>query len=377
MKAIFEHRELDKAVSATGRVTTGKATMPILSGILISVDNGFATFTAGNNELFLQYIIPAQVSIPGQVVVSGRLFNDLIKKMPSSDISMTLNEENSLLTVQSGKAIYKILTMKANEYPEIESTMPENGIQITCADLRKIHRLTSFAVSKDTAAAPLFTGIDIIFKDEILSATGTDKKRLARKTIPFKSTANGEIIIPPDSLSEITRLTESEEIIRMSWDKGKICFQTDNVFLSCRAITGAFPADIDKVIPKNLPNSVTVNRQELLDSLDRVSLISTSRDEKYTFNTIVFSVQGDLFKIRSASGEKGEANEELATENIGSDCEFAFNGYMVLDLLKAIESEKVTFCFPEKSNTSSIIPVGDDSFIYAISPLRENMYRKE
>lgn len=376
MKAVFQHKDLDRAVSATGRIAAGKSTIPIMSGILIAADANKATLTAGNNEMFMDYTIPCDVQLPGKALVSGRLLSDLVKKMPTNDIAMSLDAESNTLIVQSGKAIYKILTMKANEYPETEKAQTENSIEITGADLRDIFRLTSYAVAKKDIAKPLFTGIDIQFKEGVLSALGTDRQRAARKTMPFNSSSVGEIIIPPESLAEITRLVAPEERIHMGWGKGRVVFETDNLYLVCLSINGKFP-DFDREKPKTPRSVVTLDRNELLDALDRISLIGAEFGQNYTYNTIVFAVGNNQVKLWSESGIKGKANEEIPADIQGESCKFAFNGFTILDFLKAIDNEKIIMTFPPTLAPVLLTPAGDDSYIYIASPLREDMYEKE
>ncbi|MDR3591552.1 MAG: DNA polymerase III subunit beta [Negativicutes bacterium] len=369
MKAIFNHKDLDKAVQAAARIAGGKTTIPVLSGILVSIESEKATFSASNYEISLEYSIPAIVEIPGTILISGRLFSDLIKKMPTDNITISSDEEDNLLVVQSGTSTYKILTMKADEFPAIERVQQDNAIELTGADLQEIHRLTSFCVA--TSGSPIFTGIHILINDGILTAYGSDTHCLAKKKIAFNSTVTGDVIIPPISLLEICRLAEPEDKVIMSLHKGKISFQTDSIYFSCQAIQGHRP-DFERVIPKVTPTKVTLSREVFLIALERVSIIGTERTKDGVSNNVVISSDKDRMIITSQSGEKGKAYEEFPATIDGSDVRFLFNSYLITGFLRAIDADQIIFSFPETKAPCLLIPTDDDSYLYVTSPMREN-----
>ncbi len=368
MEVVFNQKELDKALGAAKRATMAKGSLTVLSGILIEAVGDRATFSATNFDTHIQYKIPARAESSGKVLVSGNLLHDLVRRMPGPDVTLTLND--NLLNVQSGAADYKIVTMNPAEFPLIEKVQAETSLAISGDDLRTIYDYTSFAVAGEKGDRPMFTGINLACTDDSLVATGTNSHQLARKSIPFSTEAQGSIIIPPAAIAEVGRLTDPGEGLTLNWGRGKIAFQNDNLYFSCRAIEGQFP-DVSRVIPQGLPTSITLSPHDLAMAIDRISLIATQRTEKVTLTVMALAIDGDVLTITANTPDKGQAREELwGKGNAGPKVALYFNGSQILDCLRAVEAEKITLAMPEKPGAASIVCEGDDSYIYVICSQR-------
>lgn len=367
MEALFNKRELDKALGAAIRATSSKGTISALSGILIEAKGNQATFSATNYDTSIQYKIPARTEVPGCSLVSGRLLHDLVMRMPGPDVTLAVSDK--YLTVRSGAADYKIVSMDSAEFPAIEAAQTDNTLNISADDLRNIHRFTAFAVATDKGQRPIFTGINLTCKDGALVAVGTDTHQLAKKSIPFAIDAQSSIVVPPLAIAEVIKLTDPDEGIALSWGKGKVIFQTDNLYFSCRAIDGVFP-DVERVIPKVLPTRITLCRKDLELAIDRLSLVAIERYKGGSSVVICLALQDNVLTITGNGVDKGEAKEVIAGVSEGPAVSLKFKGDLMLDCLRALDTDRIILSLPDKPGGATIVGEGDDSFIYVIMSLR-------
>lgn len=368
MEATFIQKDLDRALGAAIRATSKTGSLPILAGILIEAVGDRATFSATNYDTSIQYKIEARTESSGKVLVSGKLLHDLVKKMPGPDV--TLATVDSHLAVRSGAADYKIVTMNAAEFPVLEPVNADTTLHLAASDLQDIHRYTAFAVAEKDVARPFLTGILLRCQDGELMAAASDSHRLARKMIPFSTEASGSIIIPPGAMTEVVKLIDENEGVTLTWGKGKIGFQTDSLYLSCRSVVATYP-DIERLVPKNLPTTLTLNRDELKIAIERLSIIASDRSQNIFSNTMRFAAADNILTISAKTGDKGQAREDLVAVIDGPTATIHLNGSQVLDGLNALGADKVVMSLPDNPlGAITIVGDGEEGFLYINCALR-------
>lgn len=367
MEIQFASKDLEKAVQAANRVISGKLLNPALTGILIAAESDKVQFTATNFEITIRYTVSALVLEPGRVLVSGKLLYDLIKRMPGTDITLKTGLKNNMLTVKgSSRAVYDILLMDVNLYPELQSLESENTVQMKGALLHEIYRKTAYAVA-DTIARPMFTGVNFKFSEAELIATGTDTHRLSRKKFQVNGKTD-DFIITVKALSDLSSLVEADAEIIIFCKSGKVVFVTDQLYYQSQGISGTFP-DVDRVIPKELPLRVVVDRLELLQAIDRLSVISIYKMQDITMNDINLSFSQGEIVIRGNTAEKGSAFEQIPADIEGEPIDICLNGTQVVECLKSLDSDKVILSFANHKAPGTILADNDDQFIHVICPL--------
>lgn len=363
----FASKDLEKAIQTVNKVLSGKLINSVLSGILITADADKVQFTGTNFEVMIQYNVSANVLEPGKILVSGKLLYDLIKRMPGTEITLKTGLKNNMLTVKgSSKAIYDILLMDANSYPETESLESENIARMKGTILHEIYRKTAYAVAV-MQDKPIFMGVNFKFGESELTATGTDTHRLSRKKVEVTGKTD-DFIITVRALADISSLVGDEEEIAIFRRAGKVVFQTEQLYYQSQVISGIFP-DVDRVIPKALSLRVTIDRQELLQAIDRLSVISVCKMQDITLNDINLSFnQGEII-IRGNTAEKGAAFEEIPAEVEGDPIEICLNGTQVVECLKSLDSDKVILSFSNNKAPGTVLADNDDQFLHVICPL--------
>lgn len=368
MEVQFSVKELEKAVQAVNKIIPKKSLSQALSGILITAnDADKVQFTGADYEATIQYTMEADVIELGTVLVSGQLLHDLIKQMPDTEVTLKTGvKENTLTVKNSSRSRYDILLMDTNLYPEIATLDGENTVTVKGSVLHEIHRKTAFAVAAE-AIKPIFTGVHFSFKDGILTAVGTDTHRMSRKRIPVEGTIS-DFIIPVKTFSNLLSLVEADNDVTMLCQSGKVIFRTAELYYQARTIIGAFP-DIERAIPQELPLRAVVNRHEMLQAINRLSVISFYREEKITRNDINLSFASDGIRLQGNTANRGSAFEEIHAEVTGEPIEILLHGTQLLECLKALDSEDIVLSFNNKRSPGTITTEDDENFVHVICPL--------
>ena len=279
MKFICEREKLLKAINSVVRGVASKTTMPILEGILIQTNDNEIKLTTYDLEIGIEYVIESEVEEQGNTVVNAIMFSEIIRKLPDTQISITLNE-NNLLVIECEGSLYKLATMNPEEFPELPKIDVENSIELEQKSLKEMIRKTIFAVSTEENR-PIFTGCLFEIKNNRLNVVAVDGFRLAWKTKALKEAVKDFVaVIPGRTLNEINKiLLDSFDIVKIGVNKNQALFEMENCKIVTRLLDGEF-LNYSSVIPENWETRIRVDRKNIQDCFERISLISASAIEK-------------------------------------------------------------------------------------------------
>ena len=148
MKIVCYKDNILKALNSVIKGVATKTTMPILEGILIQTNDNEIKLTTYDQEIGIEYILECDVIEQGSTVVNAVMFSEIIRKLPDTEISITLNK-NNLLEIECEGALYKLTTMNPDEFPELPKIEIENSIEVDQNVLKNMIRKTIFAVSNE------------------------------------------------------------------------------------------------------------------------------------------------------------------------------------------------------------------------------------
>ena len=309
MKIICEKEKIIKALNSVTKAVSSKPTMPILEGILIQTNNKEVKLTTYDLEIGIEYVIDCEVQEEGAIVVNATMFSEIIRKLPNTDITIYVNEKN-LLVIECEGSLYKLATMNPTEYPELPQINIENSIEIEQNHLRDMIRKTIFAVSTEENR-PIFTGCLFEIVNNKLNVVAVDGFRLAWKSKFLQTKVNDfSAVIPGRTLNEINKiLTDSFDTIKIGIAKNQALFELENCKIVTRLLDGEF-LNYSSVIPETWETRIRVNKANLQNCFERISLISSSsmeREKKYPVKVSI-----DIGKvIISCTNQTGEAKEEM------------------------------------------------------------------
>ncbi|MCI8444536.1 MAG: DNA polymerase III subunit beta [Clostridia bacterium] len=368
MKIVCYKDKIIKAINSVVKGVASKTTMPILEGILIQTNDNEIKLTTYDLEIGIEYVMECEVKEQGSTVVNAIMFSEIIKKLPNTEIHISINDKN-LLEIECEGSLYKLATMNPEEFPELPKIEVENSIEIDQSILKNMIRKTIFAVSSEESR-PIFTGCLFEIENNKLNLVAVDGFRLALRSIYLnKQSNNFNAVIPGKTLNEVNKIiSDSFEPIKIGVSKNQALFEMDNCKVVTRILDGEF-LNYKNVIPSNWETRIRVNKNSVQNSFERISLISASSVEKEKKYPVKVNV--DIGKVViSCTNQTGDAKEELYVSTEGKNLEAGFNPKYFLDSLKAIEDEEVYIEFGTSISPCLVKSVENNDYTYMILPIR-------
>lgn len=369
MKFICEKEKLLKAINSVVKAASSRTTMPILEGILIQTNDKEIKLTTYDLELGIEYILECNIEEQGNTVVNATMFSEIIRKLPDADINITLNEKD-LLVIECQGSLYKLSTMNPLEFPELPSIDVENSVELDQNTLKNMIRKTIFAVSVEENR-PIFTGCLFEIANNKINVVAVDGFRLSLKSNYLEKVSKDfSAVIPGKTLNEVNKIiSDSFEPIKISVAKNQALFEMENCKIVTRLLDGEF-LKYDNIIPKNWETRIRVNKKDLQECFERVSLISMSSIEKERKHPVKLSIEIGKATI-SCANQAGDAKEEILISTEGKNIEAGFNPKYFLDALKVIDDEEIFVDLGSSISPCIIRPVDEDgSYLYMILPIK-------
>ena len=367
MKFICNQQALAKALNTVSKAVSSRTTMPVLKGILIeATEEGSLILTASDLEISIKKEIEAVVEEPGSSVVIAKLFGDIIRKLPDENITVSSEEDNSVL-IKTSYSEFKVVSLPVDEFPSVgEKEEESREIVFERSIFKDMVRKTAFAASIEESKGVL-TGILTEINEEDIKMVSLDGYRLALVREKMKSESPDKFIIAAKVMSEISKIVSDEDDegdIRISLGKKKAVFNIEKTEIILRIMEGEYIKYAD-IIPAENTTKVITGRDILLESIERASLLAKEGKN----NLIKITINNDLMTITSRS-EEGNVKEELIIDKTGNDLEIGFNSKYVIDVLKAIDDEKISLNFKTGISPCVVKPEEGDKYEYLILPVR-------
>ena len=357
-----------KAINSVVKAVASKTTMPILEGILIQTNDNEIKLTTYDLEIGIEYIMECNVIEQGSTVVNAIMFSEIIRKLPDTEIKISLNDKN-LLEIECEGSHYKLATMNPDEFPELPQISIENSIEMEQNSLKDMIRKTIFAVSTEENR-PIFTGCLFEVKDNKLNVVAVDGYRLAIKSNLLNSKSNDfSVVIPGKTLNEINKIIlDSFDSIKIGVSKNQALFEMENCKIVTRLLDGEF-LNYSNAVPQNWETRIRVNKNNIQNCFERIILISASSIEKEKKYPGKISIEIGKVTI-SCTNQTGDAKEEIYVTTEGKNLEAGFNPRYFLDALKVIDDEEVYIDFGTNISPCIIRPIEGDEYTYMILPIR-------
>lgn len=343
-----------------------KSTMPVLSGIRIETKEGGRVELASTDmELSLRLTLEVKVEGEGAAVAPGRLLTDVIKSLPSGEVSLDFDEKEQLMDVTSGSASFRLNCLPAADFPRLPE-MPEVGaFEIDSKPLMETINTVARAASRDETR-PVLTGILIKFSREKVKMVATDSYRLSVCETKAVTTLTDkkEVIVPRSSMEELARICGQvkPERVTVGLIDGQAIFSAGNIFLTSRLIEGQFP-NYQQLLPEEFKHEIQVDREELLEVVGRIGLMAQKNAPiKMKFAT------GEL-TVSAQTPQVGEASESMPVAFQGEEVEIGFNPEFLRDGVESVKEEQVALRIISPLRPGLLKGVGDE-FLYLIMPVR-------
>lgn len=367
MKIICDTNILSKACQNIQRSVSSKATLPALDCILIKTTADGINLTGYDLEIGTETSISAFVEEKGEIAINGRYLCDILRLLPDTKVKIE-TDEKYMCKITSGEAEYSIIGTPADTYPELPDVTGTIPVTISQEILKDMIRKTIYAVSVGDSK-PVHTGIKFEIENNKIILIALDGFRLAirREDIDY----NGEkmnFVVPAKTLNEIMKLADSEDeeaVYQLSVGKRHIVFTMGEYKLISRLLEGDF-LDYKSAIPAYFKTNIVVERRELIESVERVSLLVSAEKIKTPIRCLA---EDNMMKLSNTTSA-GKAKDRCIAETDGDSIEIGFNGRYMLDALKVCDEEKVNIELNGSVSPIIITPINNDKFLFLILPMR-------
>lgn len=345
-------------------IVASKGSLPVLQNVLIEAKDKELTLTTTDLDISIRSSVECEVVETGMTTLPVKLLFNSISKAAEGPVEVEV-DANDHAAITAGSAKFRIAGMKESEFPRLPSGEEESRYSLTQQVLREMFRKTSYAASQDDTRRTL-KGVLMSFREGKLVMVATDGRRLAlvENELEFPQSAEKDIVLPYKAVQELQRSLSGDENVTITVQKSQICFQLGSIMIYSKLMDDAYP-NYAQVIPKECAEQVAVDRQLLLDALERASVMTM--DEAHSIK-LVF--ESGRLTVASAASDIGEAKDEVPIKYAGERIEIMFNPTYVMDPLKAIDDDEVTINL-NNGHSPAVIKCSIP-FLYVLMPLRIN-----
>ena len=353
-------------------VVGSKATMPILSNVLIEAEKDQISLTTTNLDLGIRCKIKAEVKETGAVTLPVKRLATIVRELPNVDVTFDA-APNHQVKLTSGGSNFRIMGIGKEEFPPLPEFGDEKAYTLEQGELTAMLKSVSYAQSSDETRY-ILNGVYFNFKDGKLSLVATDGRRLAlvSQEMDVPAASAGAIILPAKTVAELMRLLDKGEKLKINFNERRAAFQIatdkdtsgliDSVYLYSKVVEGNYP-NYNQVIPKETHQRIKLERELFLQCVHRAALVCSEKS-----NSVKIKLTSNLLEITAQSPDFGEAHESMAIGYSGPELQVAFNPSFVMDPLRALTKDEIFFELKDEVSPGVFKTL--DSFICVIMPVR-------
>ncbi|MDP8259809.1 MAG: DNA polymerase III subunit beta [Candidatus Gygaella obscura] len=361
MKIKTNKKELLNQLQVVQNIISPKATLPILSNILIETKNNDLRFTSTDLDIGITCLLPVDINEQGAITLPARRFIEIIRELPDNEIRITTRKNNTTL-IETDNCQFKLSGLPKEEFPKLPELKDKQVFKIEQAELKQMINLTSFAVSHDESRFVL-SGILFNIKNNKITTVATDGRRLAVYTKSTETNIAKEInsVVPLKAIMEINKNLTDEGDVSIVFGSNQALFEFKNKTIVTRLIEGEFP-DYNQVIPRENDGKIKIDREEFLSALKRAALLNTP-----DFQAVKLTLSKNKLVVSKTTPDVGESWEELKTITASKDLIIGFNPVYLVDVLKNLTDVEVEIELTEPEKPAVIRSNG---YVYVVLPMR-------
>lgn len=363
MKIVCSKSNLLSGVQIVSKAVPSKTTMSILECILVDTRNGEIKLTANDMELGIETIIDGEIIEKGMIALDAKIFLEIVRKLPDNDIMIETNDSFKT-TITCEKAKFNIIGKSGEDFsflPEIER---DDSIILSQFTLKEIIRQTIFSIA-DNDNNKLMTGELFEINDDTLKVVSLDGHRISIRKISLKNSyQNKKVVVPGKTLSEIIKILsgDMDKDVNMYFTDKHILLEFDSTIVVSRLIEGEY-FNINQMLSSDYETKVKINKKELLNCIDRATLLVKEGDKK----PIIIDIKDGSMQLKMNS-TVGSMDEEIDIAKEGKDLMIGFNPKFLIDSLRVIEDEEVDL-YMVNPKAPCFIRNSEESYIYVILPV--------
>lgn len=364
MKITVTQEKLSKALNNVSRGASSRATLPILSNILIRVDKKKVSLITTNLDIAIVDFLPVSSSEDGVITVPAKLLTDFVSNLPKGE-TVEISSKDTKVTIKAGKYSSVINGTIADDFPDLPEINEKKAVvyKIGIDEFKLGIGQVIIACSNDLTR-PALTGVYFNTNQEALYVVGTDGYRLAKKELINKITSEIKAIVPAGSLHEVLRsIDDSIEEVEISFNDDLVRFRLGEIEIVSKLIDASYP-DYEALIPKKSETEVLLDRDEMIRVTKLAALFARSVDGSIICET----KSPDTFSVRSVANEFGE-NDSTIGVDVDKDCVARLNSRFLIAALGAFEDSKIAMAFSSGVKPIVLHNHKDNKYVHIVMPL--------
>ncbi len=369
MKLQASAPELLTQLQTVSRVASTRSAVQALSGVQIVAEDGAVELRATDMEVGLRVPLQARVERPGTCVVPARLTLDVVRALPSADVSIELRAAEQDVEIESGSAQFHIRTLRGEDFPPFPDAAGDAVVTVPAAAFVDTIGRVARSASRDETR-PILTGILVSASESELRMVATDSYRLSVKETPLDAPLDGafEANVPARALQELARIAQQAEAetLRAARRANQIVFEVGGMTLSSRLIEGQFP-NYRQLLPETYEHELRLETRELTEVVRRIALLA----QKNAPLRLRFA-EGEL-TVSAQTPDVGEAHETLPVPFAGEPFEIGFNPEFLRDGVESVDSDDLLLKLISPLRPGLIESADGSGFLYLIMPIRLNV----
>lgn len=344
-------------------VVSTRATLPILSNVLLEADGDSLQFTTTDLDVGVTGSVKAEISQGGSTTIPARRLAGIVRELPAADVSVEVDGKNAA-SIRSGPSFFKILGLAKDEFPPLATFDGASEFKMDQKALKEGLKLTGYAISTDETRYVL-NGIYCSFRGGSLTLVATDGRRLAmvENDLEFPESQETDIIVPTKAVNELQRLLKDEGEVKIMLSDSQIGFELNDNLLVSRLIDGNYP-NYKQVIPEETKERITLDRETFLSTVNRISLLANEKS-----NSVKFVFGADQIEVTANSPDVGEASETIAVSYKGPEFSIAFNPDFLMAPLRNIDRDEIHLDLIDEMSPG-VIKTEGANFLYVLMPMR-------
>lgn len=367
MKIICDKSKLLEGINIALKAVPGKSTMVILEYMVIEAKENRIKLISNDLEIGIETIIEGNILEEGSVAVNAKVFFEIIRKLPSDEVTIIV-DDNYTVNITCGKSNFNISAKGTEEFPYLPQIIKEKCVVISQFTLKEIIRQTVFSIS-DNENTKVMTGELLEIHGSKLRLVSLDGHRISIRNVNLKQEYEDvSVIIPGKTLIEINKILNGglDDDVNLYFTEKHVLFEFEDTIVLSRLIEGEY-YKIDKMLSTDYETMITVNKKDMLDCIDRTTLLIRESEKKPVIIDVKDGSMG--LAINSAIGSM---EEEVEIEKDGKDMMIGFNPKFLIDALKVIDQEKITM-YMINAKAPCFIRDEEESYIYLILPVNFNV----
>ena len=363
MKIVCTKSNLLSGVQIVSKAVPSKTTMSILECILVDTRNGEIKLIANDMELGIETIIDGEIIEKGMIALDAKIFLEIVRKLPDNDITIETNDSYKT-TITCEKAKFNIIGKSGDDFsflPEIEKN---DSVIVSQFTLKEVIRQTIFSIA-DNDNNKLMTGELFEINDNTLKVVSLDGHRISIRNIMLKNSyENKKVVVPGKTLNEISKILsgDMDKDVNIYFTDRHILFEFERTIVVSRLIEGEY-FKIDQMLSSDYETKVKINKKELLNCIDRASLLVKEGDKK----PVIINISDESMELKMNS-TVGSMDEQIDITKEGKDLMIGFNPKFLIDSLRVIDDEEVDL-YMVNPKAPCFIRNAEETYIYVILPV--------